>query len=79
MESARLAGDNGELDLTGKIQWQEVLAWQAEVSLRELSSSLVYPDYPATLSGTLSSIGRLVEGQPQVGIELHEIRGVVND
>jgi translocation and assembly module TamB len=79
VESARLAGDNGEVDLTGKIQWQEVLAWQADVSFRELSSSLVFPDYPATLSGNLSSSGRLEEGQPQVQIELHEIQGVVND
>ena len=79
VESAQLAGDNGELDLTGEIQWQEVLAWRADVSFRELTSTLVYPDYPATLSGDLSSSGRLEEGQPQVEVELHEIRGVVND
>jgi translocation and assembly module TamB len=79
VESLQLAGDNGEVDLSGEIQWKDVLAWKADISFRELSSTLVYPDYPATLSGELSSSGRLVEGQPQVGIELHEIRGVVND
>lgn len=79
VESAQLTGANGELDLTGELQWQEVLAWQADVSFRELSSILVYPDYPATLSGNLSSSGRLEEGQPQFEVELHEIRGVVND
>lgn len=79
VESARLEGDNGEVEITGELQWQEVLAWKADVALRELSSSRLYPEYPVTVSGDLSSKGQLVEGQPRVEIALHEIQGVVNE
>ena len=79
VQSARLEGDNGEADITGELQWQEVLAWQADLALRELSSNRFYPEYPVTVSGELSSSGQLVEGQPRVEIAFQEIKGVVND
>jgi translocation and assembly module TamB len=79
LQSAQLTGDNGEMDLAGELQWQEVLAWQADVDLRELSSSRFYPEYPVTVSGNLSSSGQLVEGQPRVEIAFHEIKGAIND
>ena len=79
VQSAQLTGDNGEMDLTGQLQWKEVLAWQADVALRELKSSRFYPDYAVTVSGDLSSSGQLVEGQPRVEIAFQDIKGVVNE
>ncbi|MGD8678442.1 MAG: translocation/assembly module TamB domain-containing protein, partial [Chromatiales bacterium] len=79
VQSAKLTGDNGEMDLAGQLQWQDVMAWQADLAFREISSSRAYPEYPATVSGDLSTSGQLVEGQPRVEIALHEIQGVVNE
>jgi translocation and assembly module TamB len=79
VQSAKLTGDNGEMDLAGQLQWQDVMAWQADVAFREISSSRAYPEYPVTVSGDLSTSGQLVEGQPRVEIALHEIQGVVNE
>lgn len=79
VQSAQLTGDNGELDLAGQLQWQEVLAWQADVAFRELSGSRFYPDYSVTVSGDLSTSGQLVEGQPRVEVAFRDIQGVVNE
>ncbi len=79
VESAQLTGANGELDLSGELQWQEVLAWKADVAMRELSSSRFYPEYAVTASGNLSSSGQLVEGRPRVEIAFQDIQGVVNE
>ena len=79
VQSAQLTGDNGEVDLKGELQWQEVLAWQADVALRNLDSSRFYSEYPVMVSGDLSSSGQLVEGQPRVEIAFRDIKGVVNE
>lgn len=79
VQTAQLTGDNGEVDLAGQLQWHEALAWQADLAFRQISSNRFYPDYPATVSGELSTNGQLVEGQPRVEIAFHDIQGVVND
>ncbi|MEJ2321025.1 MAG: translocation/assembly module TamB domain-containing protein [Gammaproteobacteria bacterium] len=77
VESARLEGDNGNADLSGRLQWQELLAWQAELALEELDSTNFYPDYPARLSGRVTTSGRLEQGEPQLEINLQAIEGLL--
>lgn len=79
LESVNLDGDSGSADLVGILNWEQGIEWQGDLKIEKARTAMLFPDYPAELSGSLASKGRLVDGKPEFSVELREITGKLHD
>lgn len=53
----------GKAELSGKLDWAEGIGWQSKAQLAELNTASLLSDWPAVLSGSLSSQGYAGRGK----------------
>lgn len=53
----------GKAILSGKTDWTDGMAWQAELNMQQLNTQSLLPEWPAVLSGGLQSSGYVGRGK----------------
>jgi len=65
----------GSITANGQIDWQQGLAWQHALSLKQLNPATHWPEWPGELTAQLSSSGHLDESDRQVSLQLLQLQG----
>ncbi len=66
---------DGELAGTVSAAWTPVIEWQVELHGRQLNPAVQWPELPGRLGFVLRSDGLLVDGRPDVSVQLSELAG----
>ena len=65
----------GSISANGQIDWQQGLAWQHALNLKQLNPATHWPEWPGELTAQLTSSGRLDEGDRLVALQLLQLQG----
>ena len=67
----------GHIDITGEIQWQEILSWDARARLKSFSPSVVEPSVEGSINAEISSNGNFSEESLSAVVELKNVSGLL--
>lgn len=71
----RLDTLKGRIELAGQVGWRQAFNWDLRLDAQELQPAAQWPGVPGTLSGQLTSQGRLEPNGPQLTAELVALKG----
>lgn len=66
---------NGAADLTGNLNWRDGVEWNGHLSLAKMPLSAYLADFPAIISGSLNSQGRINQGKPEISVSDIDLQG----
>ena len=66
---------NGTADLTGKLNWRDGVEWNGHLSLAKMPLNGYLADFPAIISGSLNSQGRINQGKPEISVSDIDLQG----
>lgn len=69
----------GQLSVAGSAQWLSQPAWDLEVELQDINPGAHWPEWQGDINLKLSSVGKLVDGIPQLSASIKEFRGEMRD
>lgn len=74
---ARIYGKTAEgaVRASGEIQWRPTLIASAKLSMRNLDTSLFWPQWPGLVGAQLNVATKLVKGKPDVQLQLTSLSG----
>lgn len=67
IKALNYAGEAGKLEASAQLQLGKTLAWQAKANFDRFNSQSFLPDYPAVLTGKLTSAGKWNAKHQQLG------------
>ncbi len=67
----------GHIDLTGRLQWQEALSWDARALVTSFSPSVIEPSVVGSINAEISSNGVLSEERLDLDIDLKNVSGLL--
>ena len=71
----KLSTLNGAADLTGNLNWRDGVEWNGHLSLAKMPLSAYLADFPAIISGSLNSQGRINQGKPEISVSDIDLQG----
>ncbi len=73
----RLRGEGLEGTWSGDAQvaWRPAVSWQAQLGVKGLNPGAAWPEWPGSVSATLSTRGRVEDSRPQLEATLEVLRG----
>ncbi|MCF6337394.1 MAG: translocation/assembly module TamB domain-containing protein, partial [Gammaproteobacteria bacterium] len=77
VSSLRITTLEGEVTAKGKLTWSPQLAWQAQLSGRDINPAKFWPEWPGQLKTTLSSNGRIENGQLIASTDISDLTGTL--
>lgn len=66
---------NGTADLTGKLNWRDGVEWNGHLALAKMPLNAYLADFPAIISGSLNSQGRINQGKPEISVSDIALQG----
>ena len=66
---------NGTADLTGKLNWRDGVEWNGHLALAKMPLNAYLADFPAIISGSLNSQGRINQGKPEISVSDIDLQG----
>ena len=79
IEGVRLAGDAGQLQLSGELAWSPTLEWDVKVTGEQLHPEYFAPDMTGELALELASRGQVAYRQSTLELELTRLHGTLRD
>ena len=76
---ADLDTGTGSGTLAGTLSWAEGLAWDLDLTARQLDLAVVLPRWPAVLSGDIASSGFVRDDSYSVNIETDQLEGSIEE
>ncbi len=70
---------NGTLTAEGKISWSDNLAWDLRIAAQEIEPQQQWPEYAGELSGKLALQGEMIDGAPELSLQIQELSGTLRD
>ncbi|MCK9504136.1 MAG: translocation/assembly module TamB domain-containing protein [Porticoccaceae bacterium] len=74
-----LASNQGSAQISGSIDWQQWLKWQAEISADNLDTGTLLKDWPGSISANIDSDGSWHNNQLQTRLHITRLAGTVGD
>lgn len=68
----------GEINVSGNLDWQKALHWDAKVKLTDVDTSKDLPNYPIRLNGQLKTNGQLEGDKWQLNLPEIQLKGNIN-
>lgn len=75
IKSLRITALDGETIASGRLDWSPELHWKADISASDIDPASLFPQWPGQLKASLSSSGRLKNGQLQIEVDIKQITG----
>jgi len=71
----RLKTLGGSLRAAGDLAWSPAVAWDAQLTLKDIDPGRQWPEWSGKLGGALRSAGKLTEGGPELEAALESLTG----
>ena len=75
--SLRVSALDGEARAKGQLSWSPQLIWQAEANADNINPGALWPQWPAQLKASLTSAGRIENGQLQGSADITQLNGTL--
>lgn len=66
---------DGSIAGSGRLEWQQQLAWELTVAIKEVNPGSHWPEWPGTLTTQLTSSGQLIDDDTQLLLQLQQLQG----
>ena len=66
---------NGTADLTGNLNWRDGVEWNGHLALAKMALGAYVTDFPAIISGSLNSQGKITQDKQQISISDIDLQG----
>ena len=77
IDSLRVTTLDGEVIAKGKLNWSPQLVWQAQLVANDINPVSLWPEWPGRLKTSLSSKGRIENGQLIANTDISELTGML--
>ncbi len=75
LDKLRLAMLQGHVDLTALLDWRKAISWHSELTLDGINTAQQYPDWPAKLTGKITTRGSMYGGSWQMRVPELQLNG----
>ncbi len=76
-DSLRITTLDGEATAKGQLAWSPQLVWQAQLSASDINPASLLPEWPGQLETTLTSNGRIENGQLIAAADISKLTGIL--
>ena len=66
---------NGTADLTGNLNWRDGVEWNGHLALAKMALGAYLADFPAIISGSLNSQGKITQDKQQISVSDIDLQG----
>ena len=66
---------NGTVDLTGNLNWRNGVEWNGHLALAKMALGAYVADFPAIISGSLNSQGKITQDKQQISVSDIDLQG----
>ena len=70
---------NGTLTAEGKISWSDNFTWDLQIAAEKIEPHQQWPEYAGELSGKLALQGAIIDGAPELSLQIEELSGTLRD
>ncbi|MGQ8774773.1 autotransporter assembly complex protein TamB [Serratia sp. NA_112.1] len=77
LDRLRLAALQGNTDLTALVDWSKAISWNSQLTLSGINTAKQWPEWPATLTGKITTRGSLHGGSWQLQVPVLQLDGNV--
>ena len=71
----KLNTSNGTADLTGNLNWRDGVEWNWHLALAKMALGAYLSDFPAIISGSLNSQGKITQDKQQISVSDIDLQG----
>lgn len=70
---------NGQAHIQGDISWKKGFSWNADLTGKGINPEFYVKEFPAKVDVALTSQGSVINGKPQIALDVRKLQGKVRD